>query len=506
MAGSEAKADEVLEGLKAERKHRQTTHWLRIAVMLECFLLALSAPAATVVLLIGTALTFWRRHADKSFRFRRLPFDVPILIFAGFGAASILVSPDIFFSFYNYYHLVGAYLLMYFLLGQNVRTQKDFRSVLLAFFASAVIVAGYGWFQFFFGIDATDIDWVDAEQFPELKKRVFSTWENPNILAGYLDIVICLAFGLFLKLKDASQRLLLVLVMLLMMGCLAMTYARGACFTLAVILAGYGLFRDRRILIGCLALFSVLLLADTSLADRLLSVFTTVDTSTEMRFAFWESTLAMIQDHPFFGIGWGAYWMVYPSYDFYMQGAAGTTVKIVHAHNIYLNYAAEIGILGALAFCWFFFGTMKLALGTHVKTDEELAREAETEEKDRQPEAAMLDDASAADQELLRIEKMKAENRSRELPKEKLVLGMPWHGFQLRPSAWNMRRVYGGMMLGLGLGFVSIALNGLTDDLLFNIPMSMTMWGMLALTAGISKNVQEAQQKRGRAEGETAHE
>ena len=505
MTGSEAKADEVLEGLKAERKRRQTTHWLRIAVVLECFLLALSLPAATVVLLIGTVLTFWRRHADKSFRFRRLPFDVPILIFAGFGAVSILVSPDPAFSFYNYYHLVGAYLLMYFLLGQNVRTQQDFQAVLMAFLASAVIVAAYGWFQFFFGIDATDIDWVDAEQFPELKKRVFSTWENPNILAGYLDIVICLAFGLFLKLKEAGQRLLLAALMLLMTGCLAMTYARGACFTLAVILAGYGLLRDRRIFVACLVFFALLLVMDTSLANRLLSVFTTVDTSTEMRFAFWESTLAMIQDHPFFGIGWGAYWMVYPAYDFYMQGVAGTTVRIVHAHNIYLNYAAEIGVLGALAFCWFFFGTMKMALCTHVKTDEELAREAEGEAKEKKPAAAELDDANAADQELLRIEKMKEQNRSREAPKEQVVLGMPWYGFKLRISE-NMRRVYGGMMLGLGLGFVSIALNGLTDDLLFNIPMSMTMWGMLALTAGISRNVRESRQACGRSEGETVHE
>ena len=76
-------------------------------------------------------------------------------------------------------------------------------------------------------------------------------------------------------------------------------------------------------LLGAGALFF-----DPVLADRLLSVFTRIDTSSEMRLAFWESTIAMILDHPFLGIGWGAYFMVYPDYDFYLQGAP---VQIVHA-------------------------------------------------------------------------------------------------------------------------------------------------------------------------------
>ena len=50
--------------------------------------------------------------------------------------------------------------------------------------------------------------WVDGDAFPELRKRVFSTWENPNILAGYLDIIICLAFGLFMTLVFGSRFLL----------------------------------------------------------------------------------------------------------------------------------------------------------------------------------------------------------------------------------------------------------------------------------------------------------
>lgn len=48
------------------------------------------------------------------------------------------------------------------------------------------------------------LEWVDVEQFPELKTRVFSTLSNPNLLAAYLSMSICIAIGIILdKLKEA---------------------------------------------------------------------------------------------------------------------------------------------------------------------------------------------------------------------------------------------------------------------------------------------------------------
>ena len=151
-----------------------------------------------------------------------------------------------------------------------------------------------------------------------------------------------------------------------------------------------------------------------------------------MRLAFWESTVAMIQDHPFLGIGWGAYWMVYPEYDFYLQGA---NVLIVHAHNIYLNYMAEIGIPGAVAFFWFFFGTMVMALRTHFP----------------------------------------------EMPVRKLRGAFRWERLW---TDWEESDILAGLSQGIGLAVLSVALNGLTDDLLFNIPSSMLLW-MIAALAGV---------------------
>ena len=124
------------------------------------------------------------------------------------------------------------------------------------------------------------------------------------------------------------------------LACLAMTYARGAFLTIVVILAGYGILRDKRILLAVIVVIAGILLLDPVLLERMKTAFSVADTSSEMRIAMWESTVQMIMDHPLLGIGWGAYWMVYPLYDTYIVDGS---VTLVHAHNIYLNYPAEIG-------------------------------------------------------------------------------------------------------------------------------------------------------------------
>ena len=394
-----------IDMLRQQRHKRRMKKWITWAMMAEAFFIALSPSLATISLMVGILLTVWRFRTVKDVQFRHLPFDVPLALFVFLGAASIVVSPNHEFSFYNYYNLVGVYALTYLLIGQNVRDAEQVRKIVMALGASAALVVLYGFYQYIFGIDISEMRWVDGQAFPELTTRVFSTWENPNILAGYLDAVLCVLLGFFMKSGNRVQKAFLVLGMVLVAACLAMTYARGACLAIAIVFLGYGLFKDWRIFLACLVVGGAVLLLDATLYERILSVFTKMDTSSEMRLAFWEATVAMIEDHPFLGIGWGAYWMVYPEYDFYMQGAP---IKIVHAHNIYLNYMAEIGIAGAVAFFWYFFGTMFLCLRAKIFSEPEPVAELvfdkaiedkTIEDKEEQAEADGQEEKNASAEE-----------------------------------------------------------------------------------------------------------
>jgi putative inorganic carbon (HCO3(-)) transporter len=438
--------------------------WSWQFVLAEAFLLPLFPPAATAALLIAVVLTVLRFRTDAEFKFRQLPFDVPAALFILLSALSIMVSPDKGFSFYNWYNLVGVYVLTYFVVGQNLRSVQQVKELLVVTAMAAVIVVLYGFYQFIFGIDISAMKWVDGDAFPELRKRVFSTWENPNILAGYLDIIICLVFGLFVKADSQKKKIVLGVMLAAGAACLAMTYARGACLVIAVIFAVYGMFKDWRVLLACVAVAVGLLVVDPVLYERLSSVFTKVDTSSEMRLAFWESTVAMIQDHPFLGIGWGAYWMVYPEYDFYLQGA---DIRIVHAHNWYLNYAAEIGIPGMLSFVWLFFGSLFLTLQQKFLPPKSLTPA---------PTPFDYNEDAAADVELKKV----ADSVQTEAERPEVPL---WQDF----CHWTDWHLLGGTALGLGLALISVALNGFTDDLLFNIPSSMLLWMLFAFIAAVAE-------------------
>ena len=162
------------------------------------FFVALWPAAAVVFLLVGGGLWLIRLKVDPELHFRRLPFDRLVLLFAAISGLSVFVSPDRAFSFYNYYNLVGIYLLAYFLTGQLVREEEQLRRIMEALAIGAGIVVIYGFYQCIVGIDTSQMKWVDGEAFPDLRKRIFSTWENPNILAGYLNEAICFTFDFFM--------------------------------------------------------------------------------------------------------------------------------------------------------------------------------------------------------------------------------------------------------------------------------------------------------------------
>ena len=341
--------------------------WTMRAIIAECFFLALFPSFAAAAVLLGITAWLLRLRIDTRFKLRGLPLDLQVGLFAFISAVSVFFSSARSFELiYHYFAFVGVYMLTYLLIGQNIRTREQVKKVVMALSFSALLVVLWGYFQYIFGIDTADMKWVDPEKFPELKNRVFSTLENPNVLAGYLDVFICLALGVLAKVTGRTQKCIILIAIAMLSICLAMTYSRGAYLSIVIVFIVYGIIQDWRILALFLLVSAGLFLSDSSFVHRLTSILELTDSSQGLRVGIWVSTIAMIADHPFIGIGWGAFKDVYPNYDYYLKD---TDVLIYHAHNIYLHYAAEIGIVGALTFFWIFFGTMimTLELGNNEK-------------------------------------------------------------------------------------------------------------------------------------------
>jgi O-antigen ligase len=77
------------------------------------------------------------------------------------------------------------------------------------------------------------------------------------------------------------------------------------------------------------------------------------------RVGHWQAGADMFSDHPWLGVGIGNYALAYPAYarpHFYEA--------LGHAHNVYINFLAETGMLGAAAFAAFWLAALALAWRT----------------------------------------------------------------------------------------------------------------------------------------------
>ena len=318
------------------------------------FFLPLFLSAA--VALLASSGVLWVGHMvwTAEFNVRRTPLDVWVAGFVLLAAVSVGQSNYAAEGWYNYFCLVGLYVLVYALVTQSVSSRVDGERILLAILASAAIVCVWGLLQYNAGIDVTAERWIDDAQFPGLKTRVFSTLGNPNVLAAFLVMVVGLAAGWSLGFQQRKQRLSLFMLSVLAIVCILLTYSRGAWLALGIMaLLMAALWRHwnwKHFLAGSLITAVLWVAAQESFMTRLLSIrsmFNSADSSVALRWALWESTLAMIQEHPWLGLGWGSYRFVYPEYDFFVQNES---VIIYHGHNTLLSLAAEIGIPGMLCF------------------------------------------------------------------------------------------------------------------------------------------------------------
>lgn len=314
-----------------------------------------------------------------------------LYVLLAISAISIYFSMDRFLSFWNWVYVVGQYAALVFVLlryasvvdsekcaaesdEQNTCCTKQLsmqeKLLLLwqrfgclprplqligAFLGVSLLVSMIGLAQKLFGVTAEGI-WVDPKQFPDIKVRVFSTLVNPNILAGYLVLVIAYSTAFFNQTKAYKKwRLAFLGTGLLAALCLLYTYSRGNWVACAVMLLAFCVLFCRKAFIPILGGgAAVLATGGTAVLHRLASIQGGYggDTSIALRMAYLKSTKWIIEEFPL-GVGWYGYRFVYPTYNFYL---ADKSVIMYHCHNIFLNIWAELGAHGLLAFLVVWWG------------------------------------------------------------------------------------------------------------------------------------------------------
>lgn len=271
----------------------------------------------------------------------------PKLDFLDFLVFLILLL-QIVFAFVGYGRAVDALTAalltsVWFFARQFFYEENAKKLVFLSSFA-LLTVSAIGIGQYLFG--AAELRWIDAHRFGDIGGRVTSLFSNPNILAVYLLLYFPLALGAWILPQNKGRMCVFYATTTIFCAfCILLTWSRGAWLGLAFEILLFLIFYSRKSRIATLWLPPLLLLSlpimPKNFRGRLFSIGDLGESSIRYRLQTWRGTLRMLAAHPAgIGVGERAWHTVYP------QFAVSGTKTVMHAHNIFLQVATELGAVG----------------------------------------------------------------------------------------------------------------------------------------------------------------
>jgi putative inorganic carbon (hco3(-)) transporter len=343
-------------------------------------LIPLALPGVNVVdMLVGLTVVAWltRGAARRQIVLRVPGLGWPILALAWVLGLSLLQAnswqlglPEWFkWVEFAIVYLVAVQLLAAGNATDGLRSHAGW--VLAGLFLAGIVEVGLGGYQF--------LRQVGPKEFILMGRfmRAYGTFNQPNPYAGYLGYLAPVAASLAIgglgrwsttrRTRDFWLFITCGAAALAFVAGIGMSWSRGAWLGLGAGLLAVIILRSRRyapviaaavaVLVVALVLFGTAWLPNSvtrRLSDLglysadvdLAHVEVTDDNFAVLeRLGHWQAGTAMFNDHPWLGVGVGNYGAAYPTYappHFYLP--------LGHAHNVYLNFLAETGILGGIAF------------------------------------------------------------------------------------------------------------------------------------------------------------
>lgn len=245
-----------------------------------------------------------------------------------------------FFAFH-----ITAFLLV-LLVVSTVRKYEQLQLVVALAVLGVSIASLYGCYQGYVGVEVVASQ-QDMTVNAGMPGRVYSFFDNPNNFAEQLVMLLPLDLALFLNCRWRGK---LLSLLSLCVGAVAigLTYGRscwiGLTFAVVVFLA---LIDWRWVPLFLLAGLAAIPFLPETIYNRILTIGNTQDTSTQYRFAIYDTTANLMRDHWVKGIGLGTDVMkeVFQTYPTNFDGNYP-----IHTHNNYLQIWAEAGIWGLLSF------------------------------------------------------------------------------------------------------------------------------------------------------------
>ncbi|HJX32428.1 MAG TPA: O-antigen ligase family protein [Thermodesulfobacteriota bacterium] len=267
---------------------------------------------------------------------------------------------------------LGFFLLCFvlFFLVQNFFSDRN-RVIIFSFavVASGIALSLFGLFKYAITMGT-----------PAWKEGLSSTYVNRNHFAGFLELCLPLALGLILYVTDKGKKAILSYGIALMVIALVLSLSRGgwigavlSLFFMAFLAKKKGLLSKRMWVVSAVVfiLFCTSLVGLNSISERLSTFgqFLKDPINFETRLRVWRGTMQIIQNHPLLGTGLGTF-----AYSFPPFRTAGITNRYTYAHNDFLHFTSELGLLFLPLFLWLIFSASRAGISIFFNTKSALKR------------------------------------------------------------------------------------------------------------------------------------
>ncbi|ABU59157.1 O-antigen ligase family protein [Roseiflexus castenholzii] len=191
------------------------------------------------------------------------------------------------------------------------------------------------------------------------RARAFGTVNDPNYFGQLLLVLVPLAVWAILNGRTWRGKSFGMAALLLLLAAIGLTFSRGAYLGAVVVLVVYAMYLrlDARYLLILPLIGALLYVAPPEFRARFGTLDEVLpgnnagayaDSSIQGRSVKAEVAIAIVADNPIFGVGRGNYRLHYRDYINEIEGAGSNTER--DAHNLYLEVAAEQGIVGLVVF------------------------------------------------------------------------------------------------------------------------------------------------------------
>ncbi|MFX1552311.1 MAG: O-antigen ligase family protein [Promethearchaeota archaeon] len=287
-----------------------------------------------------------------------------------------------------------SYLGVFLLIVNYVNSKRKLMRISTAIVLSGIIVALLGIAQEV--AEAPKIYWFWEPLFKK-DASFFGPFVNPNHFAGYMEMVIPVAIGLFIwqwrnlvrdqvrgfrefliKIgsEDGCKLILFSFLIILMVGALFLSSSRGGVisflgsmiFLLFMVNKREKGKRNLFILVGLLiSICSFLIWMGIR---PLLEEFSSIqdvsrDYDIQYRFQNWKDTTKIVRDFPLFGAGLGTFAAIFPKYK-----TIDLQYYYLYLENDYLQLLCEMGIVGFGIFLWFILSFFREIRSRFLKYEE----------------------------------------------------------------------------------------------------------------------------------------